>query len=56
MVWGDAVSTLATFVWILNDVSRSITSSLFTLKESGSASNMDVLFGCCRRHRDASYF
>ena len=34
MVWGDTVSTLEMFVWILNHVSRSITWSLFTLKAS----------------------
>ena len=34
MVLGDAVSKLETFVWILNQISRSITSSLFTLKAS----------------------
>ena len=34
IVLGDAVSTLQTFVWILNHVSRSITWSLFTLKAS----------------------
>ena len=32
MVFGDAVSKLETFVWILNPISRSITWSLFTLK------------------------
>ena len=34
MVFGNTVSRLQTFVWILNDVSRSITSSLFTPKAS----------------------
>ena len=34
MVLGDAVSRLQTFVWILNHVSRSITSFLFTPKAS----------------------
>ena len=32
MILGDAVSKLETFVWILNQISRFITSSLFTLK------------------------
>ena len=32
--FGDAVSKLETFVWILSHVSRSITWSLFTLKAS----------------------
>ena len=32
MVLGDDVSTLETFVWILNHVSRSITWFLFALK------------------------
>ena len=34
IVFGDAVLTLQTFVWILNHVSRSITWSLFILKAS----------------------
>ena len=34
MVLGHTVSTLQKFVWILNHVSRSITSSLFTPKAS----------------------
>ena len=34
MVLGDAFSTLETFVWILNCISRSITWSLLTLEES----------------------
>ena len=34
MIWGDAVSKLKTFVWILNHISRSITWSLFILKAS----------------------
>ena len=32
MVLGDDVSTLETFVWILNHVSKSITWFLFALK------------------------
>ena len=32
MVWGDAVSKLETFVWILSHISRTITWSLFILK------------------------
>ena len=34
MIWGDAVSKLETFEWILNHISRSITWSLFGLKAS----------------------
>ena len=34
MVWGDALTKLETFVWILNRISRFITWSLFTLKAS----------------------
>ena len=34
MVLGEAVSKLETFVWILNQLSRSITLSLFTLNAS----------------------
>ena len=34
MVLGDALSKLETFVWILNNISRFITWSLFTLKAS----------------------
>ena len=34
MIFGDAVSQLQTFVWILNHISRSITRSLYTLKAS----------------------
>ena len=33
MVFGDAVSKLETFLWILNHISRSITWSMFTLKK-----------------------
>ena len=34
MILGDAVSKLEMFVWILNNISRPITLSLFTLKAS----------------------
>ena len=35
-ILGDAVSKLETFVWILNHILRSITWSLFTLKDPKS--------------------
>ena len=50
MVLGDAVTKLETFVWILNHVSRSITWSLFNLKESNlvkrSTSMLSVMSWC----------
>ena len=47
MVLGDVVSTLNTFVWILNLVSRCTTCSLFTLKVSvkpGQMTNLNAIF------------
>ena len=46
MVLGDDVSTLETFVWILNHVSKSITWFLFALKSMklGQMTNLNVIF------------
>ena len=46
MVLGDDVSTLETFVWILNYVSKSITWFLFELKSMklGQMTNLNVIF------------
>ena len=46
LCFGDAVTTLQTFVWILNDVSRSITWSLFILMKLGQVANLNVLSQC----------
>ena len=45
MILGDAVSKLQTFVWILSHFSRSITWSLYTLKESNDQSEHDLSCG-----------
>ena len=46
MVLGDDVSTLETFVWILNHVSRSITWFLFAQKSMkfGQMANLNMIF------------
>ena len=46
MVWGDAVSKLKTFVWILSHISRSKTWSLFPPKSIilGQMINLDMIF------------
>ena len=46
MVLGDDVSTLETFLWILNHVSKSITWFLFALKSMklGQMTNLNVIF------------
>ena len=46
MVLRDAVSTLETFVWILNHVSRSINGSLFFPKsiKLGQMTTLNVIF------------
>ena len=43
--FGDAVSKLETFVWILNHISRSITWSMFTLKtlKYGQMSSLNMI-------------
>ena len=43
MILGDAVSTLETFVWILNHVSRSITWSPTKYIKSGQMTSLNVI-------------